>query len=88
MGIGGERLTWNEGEWMVFDDTYEHQVKNETDETRIVLLCQIARPLRAPGSWLTNATMNYIKRSHFVQDAKNNLADWETVYAQAERGEI
>ncbi len=86
MRIDDQRLTWKEGEWMVFDDTYEHEVQNQTDETRIVLLCQIARPLKAPGSWLANATMKYIKRSHFVQDAKDNLADWETVYAEAEKG--
>ncbi|MDJ0641943.1 MAG: aspartyl/asparaginyl beta-hydroxylase domain-containing protein [Erythrobacter sp.] len=84
MRIGGRRLNWSEGKWMVFDDTYEHEVQNETDETRIVLLCQIARPLRAPGSWLASATMSYIKRSHFVQDARKNLADWETAYSKAE----
>ncbi len=88
MRIADQRLLWDEGQWMVFDDTYEHEVKNETDETRIVLLCQIERPLKAPGSWLASATMNYIKRSHFVQDAKNNLADWEAVFAKAERGEF
>ncbi|WP_298466394.1 aspartyl/asparaginyl beta-hydroxylase domain-containing protein [uncultured Erythrobacter sp.] len=88
MRIHDQRLTWGQGKWMVFDDTYEHEVQNETDETRIVLLCQITRPLKAPGSWLANATMNYIKRSHFVQDAKSNLADWERVFAKAERGEL
>ncbi|MEL6529195.1 MAG: aspartyl/asparaginyl beta-hydroxylase domain-containing protein [Pseudomonadota bacterium] len=86
MRISDQRLTWKAGEWMIFDDTYEHEVRNETDETRIVLLCQVARPLKAPGSWLAKATMNYIRRSHFVKDAKDNLADWETAYARAEKG--
>ncbi|MBD2841832.1 aspartyl/asparaginyl beta-hydroxylase domain-containing protein [Erythrobacter rubeus] len=86
--VGNERLSWREGEWTVFDDTYEHEVHNDTDETRIVLLCQVARPLKAPGSWVAAATLGYVRRSHFVQDAKNNLADWESVFARAERGEI
>ncbi|MEL7445268.1 MAG: aspartyl/asparaginyl beta-hydroxylase domain-containing protein [Pseudomonadota bacterium] len=84
MRVHDQKLHWREGEWTVFDDTYEHEVRNETDETRIVLLCQIVRPLRAPGSWLAKATLDYVRRSGFVQDAKNNLADWETVYAKAE----
>ncbi|QUL39355.1 aspartyl/asparaginyl beta-hydroxylase domain-containing protein [Erythrobacter sp. JK5] len=86
MRIDGRKLRWEEGKWLVFDDTYEHEVQNRTDETRIVLLCQIARPLKAPGSWLANATMNYIRRSKFVSEARDNLADWETAYAKAERG--
>ena len=88
MRVDDQRIHWEDGEWVIFDDTYEHEVRNDSDETRIILLCQIERPLRAPGKWLAQAVMNYVKRSSFVQDAKNNLADWETVYAKAERGEI
>ena len=84
MRVDDQRVHWREGEWLIFDDTYEHEVKNETDQTRIILLCQIARPLAAPGSWLASAIMRYIRRSHFVQDAKSNLADWEVTYAETE----
>lgn len=86
MRVEDQRIGWREGEWTVFDDTYEHEVRTDTDQTRIVLLCQIARPLGLPGKWLAAALMSYVRRSHFVQDAKNNLADWEVAYAKAERG--
>lgn len=85
MRVENERLHWQEGKWLVFDDTYEHEVKNETDETRIVLLCQVERPLKQPGKTLAAALMGYVRRSHFVQEAKHNLTDWETAYAKAER---
>ena len=88
MRVADQRLFWREGEWLVFDDTYEHEVRNETDETRIVLLCQVERPVKAPGSWIAAGTMRYVKRSQFVQDAKNNLADWETAFAKAEHEDI
>lgn len=88
MRVEDERLHWEEGKWLVFDDTYEHEVKNETDETRIVLLCQVERPLRQPGKTLAAALMGYVRRSHFVREAKDNLSDWETAYAKAERGDI
>lgn len=88
MRVDEQRLHWDAGEWLVFDDTYEHEVRNDTDETRIILLCQIERPLKAPGSWLAAALMGYVRRSHFVREAKDNLEDWETAYSKAERGEI
>ena len=86
MRVDDQRLHWHEGEWLVFDDTYEHEVRNDTDEARIILLCQVERPLRAPGSWMASALMSYVRRSQFVQEAKDNLAGWEAIYAKAERG--
>ena len=85
MRVDDQVLTWEEGEWVIFDDTYEHEVQNNTDETRIILLCQVERPVAAPGSWIAAGTLQYVKRSQFVQEAKNNLAEWETVYAKAEK---
>lgn len=84
MRVEDKRIHWREGEWLIFDDTYEHEVRNETDETRIVLLCQVARPLKAPGSWLASGLMSYVKGSQFVKEARSNLSHWETTYAEAE----
>ena len=39
---------WREGGSLVFDDTYEHEAWNETDETRVVLFVDVVRPLRQP----------------------------------------
>lgn len=85
MRVDDERLYWKEGEWLVFDDTYEHEVCNDTDETRIVLLCQVGRPLKAPGSWLASGALGYIRRSQFVREAMSNLDTWEDAFARAER---
>tara|TARA_B100000482_G_C12538925_1_gene271456 strand:+ start:235 stop:945 length:711 start_codon:yes stop_codon:yes gene_type:complete len=35
--------TWTEGKSVMFDDTYVHEVKNETNETRIAVLLDIKR---------------------------------------------
>ena len=35
--IGDEKQSWVEGEWMVFDDTLEHEAWNDSDKTRCVL---------------------------------------------------
>lgn len=47
--VGGERYDWKNGEDVVFDDTFEHHVYNNTTGKRIVLFCDVARPLPA---WL------------------------------------
>ena len=85
MQVEDRDLNWRDGEWVVFDDTYEHEVWNWTDQPRIVLLCQFARPLRFPGSALAWALMRYVRSSPFVREAKDNLVDWETAFANAER---
>ncbi len=85
MRIDDQRVLWENGKWLTFDDTYEHEVRNESDETRIVLLCQIKRPLGQPGRFLADALMGYVRRSQFVQEAKDNLSDWEAAFAKAER---
>ena len=40
---GGQRYDWKEGEDVLFDDTYKHAVWNATDETRVVLFCDVFR---------------------------------------------
>ena len=47
-------MRWAEGETLVFDDTYQHEVWNDTDGTRVVLLIQFERPLRNPGKWIAD----------------------------------
>lgn len=76
MRVDREILRWGEGETLVFDDTYEHEVWNDTDETRVVLLVQFARPLRAPGKWLADLFLWGVKHTAFVREARDNVALW------------
>lgn len=36
--------SWNAGKVLMFDDSFEHEVKNDTDETRAVLLIRLFHP--------------------------------------------
>lgn len=40
---GGQRYDWKEGEDVLFDDTFLHAVWNKTNETRVVLFCDVFR---------------------------------------------
>ena len=41
--VGGERYSWREGEEIVFDDTYLHEVWNKSSSRRVVLFCDLLR---------------------------------------------
>ncbi len=67
---------------MLFDDTFEHEVRNDTDETRIVLFLDVDRPSDRLGTWFNRLIVTLIRGSAYVKDPLNNLADW----SRARRG--
>src|SRR3954447_12874807 len=46
--VGESYAIWTEGKSIIFDDTYEHEVWNDTEEMRAVLFLDVVRPLRFP----------------------------------------
>lgn len=82
MRVDDRIVRWAEGETLVFDDTYDHEVWNDTDHTRVVLLIQVRRPLRNPGKWISDAFLNVIRRSAFVQEARDNVMAWNAAVKQ------
>ena len=45
--VDGERHSWRDGQGVIFDETYLHEAHNRTGTTRIILFCDIERPLRS-----------------------------------------
>ncbi|TWI56718.1 beta-hydroxylase [Pseudomonas duriflava] len=75
--VGGEVQHWEEGRCLVFDDTYKHQVWNDTEGVRVVLFLDIHRPLTWPGALLNRFVLRLIRWSPFIQDARKNHRAWE-----------
>src|SRR5579862_5471513 len=44
--VDGEAYSWRDGEPVMFDETFIHTAENRSDVTRIILFCDIERPLR------------------------------------------
>jgi aspartate beta-hydroxylase len=44
LNVSGERMHWHEGRCFSFDDTFEHEAWNRSDETRVVLLFDVWNP--------------------------------------------
>jgi aspartyl/asparaginyl beta-hydroxylase (cupin superfamily) len=74
--VGQDFGVWQEGKSLMFDDSYEHEVWNETDGTRVVLFMDVERPLRFPASLVNKAAFTLIRLSPFVQRALKNERDW------------
>lgn len=82
MRVDRQVVRWAEGETLVFDDTYSHEVWNDSAATRVVLLIQFRRPLRQPGKWLADTFLSLIRRSAFVQEARDNVLEWNAAMQQ------
>ncbi len=82
MRVHDQIVRWAEGETLVFDDTYRHEVWNDTGGTRVVLLIQFERPLKQPGKWFADFFMGFVRRSAFVQEARTNLQRWNQAVRQ------
>lgn len=82
MRVDDRIVRWSEGETLVFDDTYQHEVWNDTAGTRVVLLIQFARPLRRPGKWIADLFLGIVRRSAFVQEARDNIQTWNEAVKQ------
>jgi beta-hydroxylase len=82
--IANQICTWEEGRCLVFDDTYNHEVWNDTDGYRVVLFVDFARPMKTPWNRLNEAVLNAAALAPFIREAKGRQATWEKkFYAKA-----
>jgi beta-hydroxylase len=88
MAVGDRTVVWKQGEAVIFDDMYPHEVWNDTNEDRIILLLHIKRPLRFPGSALRDLFFAGLRASPFVRDGMQNLDRWEKAKSAAANGDF
>jgi len=60
--VDGERHSWRDGQAVMFDETYIHWAINGSDSDRIILFCDVERPMRfrwaqAINRWLGRTLM-------------------------------
>jgi beta-hydroxylase len=74
--VDDQILHWQEGKVLLFDDTYEHEVHNDTDELRAVLFLDIDRPMDRIGTAFNRFLLWLIQASPYVRQPLKNLANW------------
>ncbi|HTD58234.1 MAG TPA: aspartyl/asparaginyl beta-hydroxylase domain-containing protein [Solirubrobacteraceae bacterium] len=85
--VGQDFRHWREGESLMFDDTFNHEVWNDTDETRVVLFVDVLRPLPSPWDQINRLIVKAIGYSPFVLDAKRNQEAWEARFRERNASE-
>ncbi len=80
--VGTEIRHWEEGRCLVFDDTYEHEVWNDTDGQRVVLFMDVVRPFAQPVAFLNELIIKIVALSPFVQNARKNQEAWQRRFQQ------
>ncbi|MCC2110690.1 MAG: aspartyl/asparaginyl beta-hydroxylase domain-containing protein [Hyphomicrobiales bacterium] len=68
---------WEEGKSLVFDDAFDHEAWNDTDEVRAVLFVDFVRPLKFPASLLNRMLIGAIAASPYVSGSAKNQRAWE-----------
>jgi len=81
--VADRKLTWEEGKCFVFDDTFDHEVRNDTDQHRVVLLVHVKRPMKPLGRLVSWMLVSLIKASPYFKDGLKNMRKWEDRYAAA-----
>jgi len=44
--VDGQKHSWRDGEGVLFDETYIHEAHNRTEQNRIILFCDVTRPMK------------------------------------------
>ncbi len=62
INVNQQSYSWRDGEGVVFDETYLHWAINNTDKTRIILMCDIERPMKyrwamAVNRWIARVVL-------------------------------
>ncbi|MBC2383622.1 aspartyl/asparaginyl beta-hydroxylase domain-containing protein [Pseudomonas sp. WS 5106] len=70
--VDGQVYAWRDGEDVMFDETYVHWVKNETEQTRVILFCDIERPL---SNGLMTRVNRWVSKQLGRATAPQNLDD-------------
>ncbi|MEQ1525107.1 MAG: aspartyl/asparaginyl beta-hydroxylase domain-containing protein, partial [Aestuariivirga sp.] len=69
----------------VFDDTYDHEVWNDTKEERVILLFDFDRPMRFWGRLVNSTFVRLLKLTAYYQEPKKNMATFEDRFEAATR---
>ena len=67
--VDGEPYAWRDGEDLLFDETFIHSAQNETETTRIILFCDVERPLHTRALQAVN---RFVSRTFIRAGATQN----------------
>lgn len=52
INVDGQDYSWRDGEAFMFDETYLHYARNDSDQYRLILMCDVNRPMFFIGGFI------------------------------------
>jgi ornithine lipid ester-linked acyl 2-hydroxylase len=75
--VDNEVCQWEEGRVLIFDDSYEHEAWNHSEQTRVVLFVDFVKPLRFPASFVNWLILNIVLFTPFIREGAKAQKEWE-----------
>lgn len=77
ISVDGERYSWRDGEAVMFDETFIHYARNQTDQNRIILFLDVRRPVTfAPIDWLNRAFSAAVMSATATKNVPGDHVGW------------
>jgi len=80
--VGQDMGSWAEGSSLIFDDTHDHEVWNDSDKDRVVLFVDFLRPLPPVLDGLNRMVVKMIGLSPYIRKGEENMKRWEEYFGQ------
>lgn len=76
--VDGQRYHWRDGEAVMFDETFIHHAENTTGQPRVILFCDVERPMRwgpfaAINRWFSGHVMKTSQAENVAGDPVGGL---------------
>jgi beta-hydroxylase len=78
--VGDEVCHWREGEALIFDDAFEHEAWNHSNEVRVVLFVDFEKPTTFPANLVNKALLNLAIFSPFIREGYKAHKAWEKLF--------
>jgi beta-hydroxylase len=73
--VDGQKYAWRDGEDVMFDETYIHYAENKTDMDRLILFCDVERPVK---TWFGKGWNKFFGWFIMAAAASPNMGDDKT----------
>ncbi len=70
--VKDQHYTWKEGESVMFDDSWDHEVSNEAKDIRVVLIVDVLRPMPQPFNAI-NHFVTFMIRTFYAKSLAKKL---------------
>ena len=84
--VGDQVRHWEDGRCLLFDDTFEHEVRNDTDESRVVLFLDVERPLDRAGTSCLRLVLALFRATAYVKRPLANIKRWNQGLQRQQQG--